>query len=307
MCIIAVISHKQPLLSERMLKKCWNLNPDGAGVMYTDQTNPSKIHVHKGFMDYKSLAKFWKGYRATHDDTRTSGFTVIHFRIGTSGGKTPAMTHPFILYNDNEDTTQALAHNGMIQIQTRVDASDTAVFCEKIRDFTKSVEWVDCDFTRLMVEEFIGDYNKLVVLTGDKCHIFNPQSGDIDPRTGIWWSNAGWRSRDPGTCDPRQWRTNKPYKGVDDWEDYYLAPPVTKAVPPKPAQVMDGTLTDVDEDCEDYYDAIKHTAMAFKVGTPPLHRPNEVWRFHMKWECWICTEGERKGAIAMPHEEYICD
>ena len=309
MCILAVIKHNQPLLSEKMLRKCWNLNPDGAGVMYTDQSDPSRIVVRKGFMEYKDLLDFWRGYRNEHDNTREHGFTVIHFRIGTSGGKRPEMTHPFVLYNDEMDTTQAIAHNGIIHGLGRADASDTAVFAERIRQTTKSVEWVDCLFTRMMVEEYIGSYNKLVVLTGDKVTIFNPESGELDPRTGIWWSNAGWRSRDPGVCDPRKWANRSSASTMirHAWslDDEPFTPPKPAG---KPAEVMsEGTITIEEGEEANYYNATKHAPLKIDVGTPPHHRPGETWRYHMKWECWICTHGQRKGAIALPRQEYIHD
>lgn len=271
MCIIAVISNKQQLLSEKMIRKCWDSNPDGAGFMYTDQEEPWKIVVRKGFMNLQDLLDAWKEYKLK---PRTVGYTVIHFRIGTSGGKTASMTHPFITYNDDVDTTQAIAHNGIIDIpHDRAVRSDTAQFAEMIREMTRSVDWVQCDFTRRMVELFVGEWNKIVVLTGDRVDIMNEESGELD-NMGRWWSNGGWRARKSrlkNVCDPRLW-------GKDDH------------------------VTDDVEDEDDDPRVIKPPAYA---GDPPVHDKGEKWEWDSVWDCWVCTQGKREGAIAMPSGKYF--
>lgn len=107
MCIIAFCkAHK--LTTEQMVN-CWNNNADGAGVAWVED---GKVHVHKGFMDLDSFARFY--------ETLPTIPHVVHFRVGTSGGNVPGLTHPFLVSTESPlkaeyvGTTPVLFHNGIV-------------------------------------------------------------------------------------------------------------------------------------------------------------------------------------------------
>lgn len=128
MCIIAIKKAGVEMPTDEIISNMWINNSDGAGIMYTDG---GIVHIRKGYMTLKA-------FRAALDDLSgrinlKNTPVVMHFRIGTSGGNTPANTHPFpvsehvdALQKTRVKTSLGVAHNGIISIKpSRKDISDT--------------------------------------------------------------------------------------------------------------------------------------------------------------------------------------
>lgn len=128
MCIIAVKPANVVMIDEKTIDNMWYNNDDGAGFMYPGHGG---VKIRKGFMTLTALKKALKELNKEIDTTATP--IILHFRIGTSGGNTPANTHPFpvseslaALQKTHLTTPLAVAHNGIIDIRPRKkDISDT--------------------------------------------------------------------------------------------------------------------------------------------------------------------------------------
>jgi len=129
MCVICIskVGVKQP--TKATLKEMFDRNPDGSGFMYA---RDGKVHIHKGFMDFKDYYKAIK-----EADLTTNDATVYHSRISTQGGINPEMTHPFPWTTKIDDCLEldciakcGIAHNGIISMTSYKNAeySDTAYF-----------------------------------------------------------------------------------------------------------------------------------------------------------------------------------
>jgi hypothetical protein len=112
----------------KTIENCWYNNPNGAGFMYTKESN---VYIEKGFMKLKSLKTALRGLEKKVDVTSTP--IILHFRITTSGGTSPENCHPFpiseklpLLQMRKSKAPLAVAHNGIIDIKvSRKDISDT--------------------------------------------------------------------------------------------------------------------------------------------------------------------------------------
>lgn len=137
MCIIAAKKANIPIPSnfESLMRACFATNSDGAGFMYK-RAGENMVHVNKGFMHFSS---FWEAF--TRAKLTDKDEFVCHFRIATSGGISPEMTHPFVVDKDKTKIKSlyskivdgmAMCHNGcMYEYMDKVnhpDMSDTALF-----------------------------------------------------------------------------------------------------------------------------------------------------------------------------------
>ncbi len=107
MCVIVVCPNTRP--SSEMVEKCWQANPDGAGIAYREgEGSNTVVRWKKGL----SLAKI-------KDEIEAAPFPfVAHFRIASVGKVVPNLTHPFPVHPkaplDLAGTTKGhvLFHNG---------------------------------------------------------------------------------------------------------------------------------------------------------------------------------------------------
>jgi predicted glutamine amidotransferase len=100
---------------KKLLKTCWNKNPDGAGFFIIDPVSKQSV-VSKGFLTFDEFWWYWKDAKI-----RKSDKVGIHFRIGTSGGVTHKQTHPFPITRKTMDmkiidfvAEDIIMHNGVI-------------------------------------------------------------------------------------------------------------------------------------------------------------------------------------------------
>jgi hypothetical protein len=106
-CQIAVCKTRK--LAKDEIESNWRRNDDGAGIAWA---NKGTVKVLKGIMKMSEFVDIY---------SRVSVFPhVVHFRLASSGGKNPLLTHPFIVSPDSPLELKAvidkpvLFHNGTI-------------------------------------------------------------------------------------------------------------------------------------------------------------------------------------------------
>lgn len=130
MCIIAAKNKGIAMPDEKILRNCFEHNPDGAGVMWTENNS---VNIRKGFMSYKAFNDFIVNLnnRICLKDTAM----VMHFRITTHGSTNPQSCHPFPVSGKIRDvkktsikTDIGAAHNGVIPVHCIPKLSDTQTY-----------------------------------------------------------------------------------------------------------------------------------------------------------------------------------
>ena len=229
MCIIIAKKAAAPIPKKAILQNCFNNNPDGAGFMYSLH---NKTYIHKGYTTfdafYNDFMQACKKYNLYNKNV------VLHFRIATSGGKTPAKTHPFILSNNdgalnNIDIAAhapGIAHNGVLsQFTYNKQLSDTQNY---IKDFLHNIyklnkHFYNNKYFNALIERSLGNSNKLAIIDGAKLITY----GDfVEDEGGLLFSNSTYKQArfpyhskyyggwyyNPTTC---KWQK------YEDGEDYY--------------------------------------------------------------------------------------
>ena len=123
MCI-AINCDKGARITKEHFMNSWENNPDGFGMLWADQ---GKLLSWKTLTDPE---KAYENYIRIADQVGDKSEMVLHFRIGTHGGKNMSNCHPFYV-NEN----LAFVHNGMLDInipEQHKGHSDTWMFNESI-------------------------------------------------------------------------------------------------------------------------------------------------------------------------------
>ena len=204
MCIAICVPPNQTI-DKKVLLKCWNNNPHGAGFMYVDITN-TKLVVQKGIMKFKHLIQ---QLNIAQKNARESWF-VIHFRFASRGGMGARNTHPHVIVKDQS----AIVHNGTIHNEacTNESDSDTVIFTNNILaalplDFTNSYG------IRCLIEDYLGT-GKMVYLDVHNCPvIYNELLGETVG--DVWYSNTYYKTnrgdKKPVDNFSQQGQWNNPY------------------------------------------------------------------------------------------------
>ena len=196
MCILLVKPKGKACPSKEILAECFVRNPDGAGFSYNKN---GSIVLRKGFMNFADF------YEATKK-IPVESTALIHCRIGTSGGNTAGLTHPYPLCNDykkmqkttlllkptNGEKVYSVAHNGIFsELEIRKDVNDTCVFVANILNPLKEAvnnildEKLDSVISRCV------DSSRIAILDNDgNCKMYG--SGWIED-CGIYYSNSTYR------------------------------------------------------------------------------------------------------------------
>ena len=117
--------------------KGWFRNGDGAGFAYSKK-GETEVHYRKGFM---SIKDFIMAYETAPFYNDCKDYTIgIHFRMATHGGKSPTLTHPFVIANpiynpltyDGADSV--VLHNGASvgKPTNKAGYSDTMEYAESV-------------------------------------------------------------------------------------------------------------------------------------------------------------------------------
>jgi transcription elongation factor Elf1 len=171
------------------LRRCWDKNKDGAGVMFAHN---NELRVVKGMMKWRKFKKFWKSLGPLQESVPM----VLHFRIATHGLVEPKNTHPFKV---NE--VLGFAHNGIISNATpekEWNITDTEFFnsaylqpLDETLQGGLTVEWLDQPWAHNLISEYVK-HSKLVFLNASgEATIINETQGYWDE--GVWYSNAGYK------------------------------------------------------------------------------------------------------------------
>lgn len=177
-----------------ILKTCYNHNPDGAGIMWSDG---NRVHIRKGFMDWNSFDNFL-GDLSEQTDLKQAG-VVMHFRITTHGGTKPQNCHPFAISNriselkkQSIETDVGIAHNGVIPIKCIPKLSDTQTY------ILKRLYAIKKDYPKFYMNSYIMRQiekeitSKMAFLTADGS-IYT--IGDFIEEEGILYSNSSYKER----------------------------------------------------------------------------------------------------------------
>lgn len=174
MCILIAKPKNVQMPSEEIMQNCWESNPDGAGIAWSDGR---KIFLRKGFMKWKD---FIKEYRTLNLNDYN---TIIHFRIATHGTVKPSNTHPF-----NVNDRIIGAHNGILPITAEGDWTDSETFFKRIASPILENYKLDSLVFEQAVNSVIGS-SKLAFLTDrDQLHTF----GKFLLHEGVMYSNESY-------------------------------------------------------------------------------------------------------------------
>lgn len=196
MCILIVKPKDKLCPSKEILEECFYRNPDGAGFSYNKN---GVIVLRKGFMTFNEF------YEATKK-IPTSSTAIIHCRIGTSGGNTEGLTHPYPLCNDYkkmQKTSQiikptenkkayAVAHNGIFtELEKSDKVNDTCIFIANILNPLNDIADDILDERLDSVISRCVDDSRIAILDNDgRCKMYG--SGWIQD-CGIYYSNSSYK------------------------------------------------------------------------------------------------------------------
>ena len=165
MCVIVAKKMGIELPSKKILENCFDVNPDGAGLMYVNENK--KIVIEKGFMTFEAFYQKLMELDKRYDLKKKA--LVMHFRITTQGGTSPGNCHPFPITDDEkklkatylECNDVAFAHNGIISLYSMRDdkgLSDTMLLSKELLYplFNYDKKFYKQKHNQELIEEIIG-------------------------------------------------------------------------------------------------------------------------------------------------------
>lgn len=215
MCVIFYQPKKSKSLDRTDLYKMWETNSDGGGIMWIEEDG---VHYSKGYMNFDSMY-----YDYLLLKNKYNYELALHFRIATSGGVNPQMTHPFPVSNRVTDmgkleghTDICVMHNGIIPIDHTRGLSDTVEYT--IRKLYPRARQKDRlfggDFDDRIKSEI--SYSKLLLFSADAVHMI----GDWEQYKGGYVSNKRFLNNGYH----KSFNTNNygyTYNKYDAFDDYY--------------------------------------------------------------------------------------
>lgn len=204
-------------------------NPHGFGLAWRDADGT--IHVEKfGPNEFDGFHQLLKAI-----DKEPVEYTA-HFRFATHGRPCKDLSHPFV-YEDAEVGTCVVFHNGVIDIATSKDGSesDTSVFVTEVLAELPS-KWWESPAIRFVVEGSLG-FSRMLIMTGDGKTIFlNKRNGQ--EREGLWYSTTPLPYT--STVTSRGWEPSR--NGTGAW---------VPTSGPASSTVLASSMVDEDEDDEE--------------------------------------------------------
>ena len=155
----------------------------------------------------------------------------IHCRIGTSGGNTQEMTHPYSLCNDYKEMKKlenkvdfAVAHNGIFSDfnNKEKDVNDTCIFIKKVlyplQKASKNIMNDDFDY---IINQLMGWSNKIAIM--DKDGNFKKYGNGWLEDDGIFYSNSGYKPPVYTNYNYKNYFVHDFYDDDYDYIDEYFA------------------------------------------------------------------------------------
>lgn len=209
MCIISVCKAGVPLPDTSTMGRCWNRNPDGAGIMWRVPGQPPRMLA--GIMSPQGLADALAdlpGDPTTYD-------VAIHWRIGTAGPNDATNCHPWRIHDG-----LFMMHNGILPLELPKTwkLSDTAMLAHMLGVYgmRSGGQALHDPAFRVLFDTLESDYNKLVFMDSKGITIHAAHLGSWDDE-GRWWSNTGYMTTAGfWASDPRRASRSR---SASDWTD----------------------------------------------------------------------------------------
>lgn len=254
MCVIMSKPQGVAFPEEKILKNCWDNNPDMGGFMYALNGN---VYIRKGF-------KTWNAFKEALDRTvKSTGESipyVLHFRISTQGYDT-SCCQPFPLSGNmnklkkrKAECNIGVAHNGVLSLTSdgATTYSDTMKFItDYLVNIVRSYDWYKDKRTCTLVDNLIEgsrfailDKNGHCELRGKGwveeygCHFSNSSYSYQKQVYPAWWygydcdgvnygQSSWWKehkadSNAKKVSDDAAWKDNNGFEdGIDSmWDEY---------------------------------------------------------------------------------------
>lgn len=195
MCIICVKNKGVKAPTKEVIENMFYANPNGAGFAYVKN---NRVIIHKGLMTLETFeTALEKVYKSLGNSLQNTPF-IYHFRITTSGGTKPQLTHPFPLSNKKSKLLKlqqscdvAVAHNGIIDINIEKGLSDTATY---IKNELSPYKTIKSDFYKSEVIQDAIEHridSKLAILSQDGSIV---TIGNFEEDNGLLYSNTSYMS-----------------------------------------------------------------------------------------------------------------
>lgn len=185
MCLLVIQNKTAPMLSDDWLRDFYSSNPDGIGVMYSQN---NQLIIEKTLP--KSANDFIKFYK-DHVFGRDCAF---HLRMKTHGNIDLENCHPYEVLNQREHGIDLwLMHNGILHTDNKKDATKSDTW-HYIRDYLIPIlqnnpEFAFHDSFVELISEHIGTGNKFVLMDNrGRMSVINKDSGVY--WAGLWLSNT---------------------------------------------------------------------------------------------------------------------
>lgn len=202
MCIIVSKEKGINLPNKEVLKRCFDYNNDGAGLMFVSK---GKVNIVKGFMEFNNFYEYIMKLDKIHNLKEKA--LVMHFRISTGGNVDKGNCHPYPVSPIEKDLRKeyitcnlGMAHNGIIQLYNKKDGvlNDTQQF---VRDCVSTVYGLNKEFYKdykvmKMLEDIAG--SKLCFLDANENIYY---VGNFFEEDGIKYSNTTYK---PYTYFPKR-------------------------------------------------------------------------------------------------------
>ena len=193
MCIIIHKVFEENRPSRAVLRRCFENNPDGAGICWRNHIN-DPITVVKGLMTVEDFLE-------TAGEVPEWAEALYHCRIGTSGRIAPQWCHPFPVSNKRKDLMQtgifttdaAFVHNGILSMGTE-KLSDTQLY---IRDelYPRIREGIGRDLDTLQHWlEMTTEGSRVALMLRGEHTLLAGQWQEI-PGTCLMASNGTWKPK----------------------------------------------------------------------------------------------------------------
>jgi hypothetical protein len=166
MCLIAQRAIDGAHIPNAVVDYNFNINPDGFGLAWRDPK------------DGVLFEKFAPSSKAAFRDLlkqidQTGMHYVAHWRKATHGPACLDLSHPFD-YTDKDGVPMLAFHNGVIDIKTAKDESDTLAFVNGVLRYLEH-GWWENPAMMFLVEQSIG-WSRLLLMTPEQDVIVNADS-----------------------------------------------------------------------------------------------------------------------------------
>lgn len=189
MCI-GILKTKNGKISKEKLKKAYNANPDGCGLLSIVSKNNSIYD--DGFLVYRKGVYDWNRFEEEYNLFRYDGELIIHFRTASAAGIGYEFCHPHFV-NDG----LAFVHNGnffefssYFKGRKKDNKTDTIRFNEEILQKLPD-NFLDNKEILSVLELYCkNNLSKMILMNNEgRTLIINEDAGEwID---GCWYSNKG--------------------------------------------------------------------------------------------------------------------